>query len=638
MDGDEKSKVEGLNETLYSRTRYRDPSDTRTGVESVEQPEVGEGWQSPKLDEVLAEERVESGPSPFMKKFFVFAVLFFIATILVAGYVFFGGTNFISSKNVDIEVVGPTLASAGELVELGVTIKNGNNSDLELANLSVSYPSGSRDPADSSKTINFSKEELGAIGAGGEAVRNIRVVLIGSTGELKEIKFSVEYKVRGSNATFYKDKVYPITIGSAPLTLTVESPEQVNSGDDFVIAISVALNSTEILKNVMLRAEYPYGYSVTSATPEAFSEDNVWALGDLAPGVEKKVEITGRLVGENQDERTMRFYVGVGDNGTVSPNFKTIVLSAQNTIAIERPSVGLSISFNGESIPVYIAPAESAIAAVVKFQNNLPEKILNPVLEVRFSGAALNKSSVLAQNGAYNASSNRISWSIVNSQRLSELSPGQEGAVSFNFSALPDTISPGAERGIEIEVVLSGMRGSGEGLLTISEKRTIKVASQVSLSSRATHSLGPFDNTGPIPPKVGKETTYGIIWSAGNTRGNLTNAKIVARLGTGVKWSGVHSAASENISYDETTNTVTWELGTLSSGTGFSTATREVAFQVTLTPATAQLGTAPTLVTGIGLSGFDSLLDKTVTATNPPLTTKLSSDPAFIQGDDIVVK
>lgn len=641
MNPDEKSKVEGLNDTLYSRTRYQNPSDARSDIRPIDPPaggpDVAEGFQSPELDEILSRERVESGPNPFMKKFFTFAVLFFIATILIAGFVFFGGTNFISSKNVDIEVVGPTLAGAGEPIELGVTIKNGNNSDLELANLSIQYPSGTRDPADSSKTLTFSKEELGVIGAGDEAVRNIRFVLIGSTGELKEIKFSVEYKVRGSNATFYKDKVYPITIGSAPLTLTIDSTESVESGKDFVTTLFVTLNSTEILKNVMLRAEYPYGYSVVSANPSALFEDNVWALGDLAPGVGKSIKITGRLVGENQDERTFRFYVGVGD-GNINPNFKTVVLSSQNTVAIERPSVGLSVSFNGESAPIYMAPAESAIAAFVRFQNNLPEKLFNPTLEVRFSGAALNKPSIMAQNGgAYNPSSNRINWSIVNSQGVSELSPGQSGAVSFNFSALPDNLSTGVEREIVVELFLTGTR-AGAGPLTISETRTIKVASQVSLSSRATYSLGPFNNTGPIPPKVGEETTYGVVLSAGNTQGNLSNAKVTARLGNGVKWVGAHSIASENISYDEATNTVTWDIGTLSSGAGFSTSAREAAFQVGLTPTTAQLGTAPTLVTGIALSGLDSLSNKTVTVTNSPLTTRLSSDPAFIQGDDIVVK
>ncbi len=625
----EKSKFEKLSEALYSRTRYRDPRDERSNVEPLETPAVEERWQSPKLDEILSRERIEPKATPFMKKFFVFALLFFIAAILLAGFIFFGGTNFISSKNVDIEAVGPTFSRAGEAIELGVTIKNGNNSALETATLSIHYPSGTRDPQSTDKTLTFGREELGVIGAGDEAVRNVRFVLIGSPGEQKEIKFSVEYKVLGSNATFYKDKVYPVTIGSAPLGLNISAPEHVNSGADFTTTASISLNSTEILKNVMLRAEYPYGFTAVSALPPAVSENNVWRLGDLVPGMSKKIEILGRLTGENEDLRTFRFYVGVDD---------TVILSAQNTIAIEKPSIALSASFNGESVPVYTAPAESAIGAVVKFRNNMPEKILNPSLEARLSGEALDKNSVVAQNGGqYNKTSGHINWSILSPQGLRELLPGEGGATSFIFSALPESVVPASSREIKVELIFSGIQAGGAPL-TVAESYTVKVASQVVLSSRAGHSLGPFANTGPIPPKVGTATTYGITLAALNTQSNIADAKVTARLGQNVKWVGVHTSGDENISYDEKTNIITWELGTLAAGTGFSTPSRTAAFQVSLTPAMNQLGTAPVLVSNIALTGYDHLSDKTINITNPNLTTRISTDPAFIQGDDIVVK
>src|SRR3989344_5544573 len=163
MEGEDKSKVEQLSDTLYSRTRYKDPLDVRSAVKPRETVEVEDKWHSPELNEMLTHERVPEPLNPAMKKFFVFAVLFFIATLLVAAFVFLGGSNFISSKNVDVNVVGPTSASAGEVIELGVTIENKNNTDLEFANLSVQYPQDSRDPADSSKGLTFTKYDLGVV-------------------------------------------------------------------------------------------------------------------------------------------------------------------------------------------------------------------------------------------------------------------------------------------------------------------------------------------------------------------------------------------------------------------------------------------------------------------------------------------
>ena len=243
MDEERKDRIDKLNDTLNSRTRYQNPLDKRTPVKESESSVVGDSWQTPGLDEMLRHERVPNAVHPLMKKIFVSALLFFVAAILVAGYVFMGGSTFISSKNVDINVLGPTIASAGEVLELGVSVSNTNNADLEFANLSVQYPKGSRNPENNAQPVTYTREDLGVVEAGAEAVKNVRVVLLGVTGEVKEIKFSVEYKVKGSNATFSKDKIFEVTIGSAPISLTIESPSSVISGNTFTTLVSVTLIS-----------------------------------------------------------------------------------------------------------------------------------------------------------------------------------------------------------------------------------------------------------------------------------------------------------------------------------------------------------------------------------------------------------
>lgn len=305
---------------------------------------------------------------------------------------------------------------------------------------------------------------------------------------------------------------------------------------------------------------------------------------------------------------------------------------------IERPAVSVSVLFNGESSSTYIAPAGKNIQATVKFQNNLSEKLLNPRLEVRLTGASLDKSSIKSDAGGSVNSSGRINWSPSNLQGLSELSPGEGGQVTFSFASLPDSTLSGPSQDIGIQLILTGTPVGSLQALTINESRLVKVASQITLASRTVYSLGPFVNSGPIPPKAVATTTYSVIWSVGNTQGDIVQARVSARLGANVKWVGSKSFVAEEISYDEGTNMVTWDLGTLSSEAGFSTPAREVAFQVALTPATSQIGTTPTLVTNIAFSGTDNGTSRVLNLSNPPLTTRMPTDPAFIQGDDIVVK
>jgi len=640
MDEEGKSKVEELNEKLNSRTRYHDPSDVRSPVRATESPEVGEDWQTPELDEMLKHERTAPVINPFMKRIFTFAVLFFIATVAIGAYIFFAGNTFISSKNVDISVLGPTSVSAGKILDLGLTVSNKNNADLESANISIQYPQGARD-ATSSQSLTFNKEDIGPIKAGGEDVRDIRFILIGSAGEVKEIKFTVEYKVKGSNATFYKEKIYEITIGNSPLTLSVQSPSSITSGETFDTTVTLTLNSADIIKGVMLRAEYPYGYSVLSSKPDPITDKNVWSLGDMSPGDKKTITIKGRLVGEDTEERTFRFYAGVSDANTQNPNFQNVIVSFQNTVAIAKPSISLTTTFNQDSSTSYTAPVGQSVNTAIRFKNNMTDKLLNPKLEVKLSGQGLDRSSVSVQNsGLYNGSLSNVSWDLSNNSGNRELSPGDSGQVSFSFASPTNLTQSSSPQEVVLDITLTGipLGGSSNNPITVKERRVVKISSEVNLSSKMLHSIGAFFNEGPIPPRVGESTTYTAVLNVGNTRSNIKNAKLTARLGQGVTWVGASSFVSENIEYDEASNSVTWDLGTLVSGAGFSSPAREVSFQLSFKPTTIQIGTAPVLVSNINLSGIDSLSNQVVSVTNPSLTTKLSSDPAFIQGDDIVVK
>ncbi len=637
---EEKSSFDKLSEKLYSRTRYKNPVDSRTRLESNEGPNINEKWQGPNLDEMMKHEQEEPVTHPIIKKFFIFALVFFSVAILVAGYVFFGGAGFVSSKNVDISVLGPTMVSAGEVFELGVTVKNKNNADLDLANLSIQYPQGARDPADTSKTINYTQDKLGEVKAGRESVQNIKAAFFGSPGEVKQIKFSVEYKVKGSNATFYKDKIYEVAIGESPLTFSVNSPTTINSGENFNTTIEVSLNSDEILKGVMVRAEYPYGYAVTSATPKAISGDNVWSLGDLNPGEKKTIVLKGQLIGENSEERTSRFFVGIADGGD-NPNFKTIISSTQNTITIARPSINLGVTFNGESGNPFITSAGDSVNVSIRFENNLSDKLLNPKIEARITGVALNKFSIFAQTGGfYDSGNNKVVWNLVNGGGAPELAPGDDGRVFFSFSSIENPpISPNAKE-IALEVVLSGTpintpRGQP---IVVTEKRTIKISSEINLSSEVLYSRGAFTNSGPIPPKADTETTYTINLRTVNTQAEVSGSVVTAKLGSNVSWLGASESSSETVIYDETNNIITWDIGTLASGTGSSKPERMASFQVALKPSISQIGIAPTLVSNIVLTGVDTFTSREITVYNPALTTKLSNDPVFVQGDEYVVK
>lgn len=635
---DNKSSVERLKDTLYSRTNYTPPEDERSPVTAATDPDTPEKWDSPDLDEMIQERRREEARPSKMKKFFLISTLFFLGALVLAIYVFVVGGNFVSTKNVDIKITGPAVIEAGQPLTISATVENNNNTELQNSSLSIQYPEGTRQADDPTLPLTRDRVELGGIRAGAEDTQTFRSVLFGQKGEVKVLKLYLEYKIEGSNVTFYKEKTFEIAIGDTPLAIGIERPSHITSGEEFTMRVIVASNSSDVLRGVVIRGEYPYGYTLAQANPEAVDRNNVWSIGDLAPGDKKTITLTGTIAGVDEEERTFRFYAGLSNSESPSA-LRDALVSTTETIRIERPSIGLSVSMNGNTSGDYIAPAGSAVTAVIRYQNNSTEKLTNVRISTILSGASLDKTSIRPLNGGfYDSGSGLVTWQAPNTIELGSLDPGTSGSVSLTFASFQN-LPTGRSQQIDLTATITG-RLSGiasEGDLKTVVTKSVKISSTVNFSGKALYSRGPFQNTGPLPPKANATTTYTVVWNLGNTQNEVSNGKVVAHLGPNVSFIQSSTGADEVI-YDPALNTVTWNVGTLASGTGFGTPLREAVFQVALRPSIAQIGTAPSLVSGISFTGTDVFTGVPVNATHPNITTRLSSDSRFTQGDEVVVK
>lgn len=628
-----------MGEKLYSRTKYNDPADTREAINAVEEESAPNDWDSPKIDDLLAQNREERDHHPFIRKMFYISLIFSVCAALAAALIYFNGDNFISTKNLDIQIDGPVSVAAGDVADLEITIINKNNAPLDRLNLNIVYPDGTRNALNATENQADIKEKLEEIGPGEKITRNEKAIFLGKEGEVREIKVLVDYGVKGSNATFTKEKVFEITISGASVSVSVKKPDKVNSGEEFVTTVTVTSNSKEKLENVILRAEYPYGFGFRSSNPTSLDKDkSAWTLGTLAPSEKKTVTLKGTLLGEDGEERTFRYFVGVSEGqGT---KIDTNLFSQSTSVAIERPTIDLNIKLNGESNLEYVAPAGKSILTTISFKNNLTETLTNPVIEVRLSGAALDRNNITVQNGGfYNSSNNSIVWNQANSGNIQSLLPGDTGTVAFEFASL-ETLGVGsANQKIDLTLTLSGRPQNLNTDAKVSLSRSVKIASEVSLSAKSLYSRGPFENKGPIPPQPEKETTYTITLNVSNTRNDIENVKVTGQLGGNVQWA--ESVSPENdsgLSYDEGTRTVTWSIGKLLSGSGFSSPGKEASFKVSLIPSLGQVGGVPVLLSNVTLTGSDSFTVSDLRITVPSVTTKISTDPKYVQGDEIVVK
>ncbi|MCC7004539.1 hypothetical protein IT397_01330, partial [Candidatus Nomurabacteria bacterium] len=543
--------------------------------------------------------------------------------------------------NVDILVAGPVQVGGGEILSLDVSVQNNNKTGLELVNLFVEYPDGTKSSLDMKTDLKRQTETLGDIPVYGYVKKNIKAVLYGEEGSKKQIKVSVDYRISGSNAVFEKDKIFDIEISSSPVSVIIDGPAEIQSGKDFVFKIGVTSNSNNLLKNISLKADYPPGFSFGDSNPKTISGNNIWSLGDLAVGDVKSITVSGRLEGQDSEEKVFKFSVGTADEKD-SSNIGTIFTTLSQSLTIKKPFLDAKLVIGGESNDVFAVQAGQSIQTDIVWSNNLQTKVIDPEIKIKFSGNAVDKTSISSETGFYNSSLNEIVWNkTTDPANFTELSSGSNGRAGFRFStALTSSLNPIKNPEITMTISIKGNQfaepTTPQEISSVVSKK-IRVVSNAKIIPRLVYSTGPFENSGPIPPKVEKETTYTVIWAITNPTNDISNAKVTSSLPSYVKWNNIVSPNLENITYDEANNIITWNVGSVAAKTGYTLPKREAAFQVTLTPTINQVGSSPNITNETTLEAVDSFAGASVKDVKNALGIRLNE--SFInQANDKVVE
>jgi len=563
-----------------------------------------------------------------MKKILIGSAAFFGIALVIASFVIFKGFNIFSADNVDIVISGPVSVAGGEEASFTVRITNNNDQQIEAANLFVVYPEGAYTAIDSGDPISRVKYELDSIAPNTTINEQVPVVLFGAENSEKEIKVSVEFRFSGSSATLEKTETYVVTITSSPVDISLDILKEATANQELEITANIKSNAEGVLEDVLLVIEYPFGFTFIEASPQPLYGSDTWDIGDITPGEERSIKITGIIEGQHDEKKVFRLQIGKRNNGT-GEAISTIYNSILEPVVVKRPFLALDVILNKESSPEYVGKEGRAIRGDIVWKSNLSTKILDAKVVVELSGAVLDKSKVsVPGNAFYQSFDNTILWDSKNTEEFKIVEPGQTGNLTFSISSLQleGFINP------EVSIVVNaeGNRISDTNVpeeIKASVSRVIKFESDLSVVPRVVYYVGPFTNTGPLTPRVEQETTYTIIWTATNSSNNISSGQVRTTLPPNVKWLGSSSPEGENITYNDASGEVLWSLGEVASGVGETLPVREVAFQVVLLPSLSQKGALPRLTSQTIIIGEDTFTGTTLTETKKSLNTSLSTDP-----------
>ncbi len=242
------------------------------------------------------------------------AIFFLMAAILASTYIFFG-RNTISGNNITLEARGPFAIGGGEKFDFTISLTNQNVVPIEQATLIIEYPAGTQSPTEEGKDLFRERKSLDHVGSGEVINIPASAVVFGEENEEKEVRVTIEYRIEGSNATFYRDAPpLKFKISSSPVTMTVEAVNTITSGQEGEFKVTLASNSPTPLEGLLLKAEYPGGFSFTSSDPKPVAGENAWRIATLKPEEKRTITIKGLMSGKNPEKRIFKFSAGVAND------------------------------------------------------------------------------------------------------------------------------------------------------------------------------------------------------------------------------------------------------------------------------------------------------------------------------------
>ncbi len=644
MNQEEKSRIDEIRGSLYSRNSPDIRTKRKSRLFSPNEPvDINTDWEHPKeiYEQIELNKRYKDSSMSFFTKLFIFSIIIFILALGAGAYLLFKGSNIVSANNIEISINGPVSVAGGEPVSFDVQVTNKNNIKLETVDLAIDFPAGTVDVDDTTKELKSIRELIPDIEPGSQGAKNIKAIVYGEENSKKEIRVTVEYRVKGSSAVFQKQKIFDLLVSSSPLNLSVSSFTEVNSGQEFEFTLTMNSNSKETIKNLLISASYPFGFSFTSSSIKPLADNNVWKIGDIPPGGKKTLKIKGKLDGQDDEMRVFRFNTGA-QSVKNDKQIGTEYVSAIQEISIKKPFISVGVSMDGESeLQEYVGKFDTPIQVEITYFNNLDTAIINGEVHAKLSGNAFDKVSVVPGQGLYVSANNEIVWNPITTSDLRNIGAGESGRVSF--SVIPRNngtqTKPLSNPEINLSVSVQGKRNSENNVpesIVSSANRKIKVSSDIALSGQVVRSTGPFENTGPIPPKAEQTTTYTVVWTVDNTSNAVSGAEVRSSLPSYVKWVGSINPSDEDISYNKVDGQIVWRLGGLNNTSSRESRRRQVSFQVSLTPSITQVNQIPIIVNDATLTAQDDFTNQPLNSSLTALSTRFSTDPAFREGDEII--
>lgn len=568
-------------------------------------------------------------------------LLILIASVL-AGCLILGGGGYIlyrllkkdfKQQQVQLKIEVSPAVNLNEEVTLAIPYANNNPVGLKDAHLTINLPPNfaisSTAPQADTTGKSIAEWNLGDVAPQQSKVLELKGRFTGREGDSSSFKSLLTYTPNNFNSKFQNEASASTKVIGVPLSLFIDSTRTVASGYAVSYQIKVRNNGGEPFQELKVNMAYPGGFSfVNSSIPLTGDNKNVWSIPTILSNEEKVLTVEGRLDGSVGDQKDLAVSIGKDD----PDGFKEYIKKDAIT-EITTPPIVITQSVANDQTVVH---KSDQLNFTINYSNKSDRAIGQAIVKVKLNGPIFDYKSIEVEDGGWYDSNNKeVVWQGGKVPALALINSGGSGKVTFGIkiaSFIPFSLDKKSNFTSQATVSIESPEMPtpiGQNKIVNGNTLDFKLSTAASLQCTVYYSDGTIPNSGPIPPTVGKKTTYTVHWTLTNAFNDLRNVEVKTVLPYGVDWADKAFPSKTGLEYNQRTREVTWNLERIPAGAGIDKPSSSLVFQVALTPTDDDVGKSPDLIGETKFTGTDTFSQETVNLTAQHVNTTLPDDKSM---------
>lgn len=574
----------------------------------------------------------QEGLSPKAKRNLIILGVVVLVAVLVSAAAWGYGwwkKNAFHQDRVSISFEGPKEADSTQPTKYIIHYKNQNRVTLRNAEINLSYAENFQ-PTDN-VNLKFlsptaSRFFIGDIKPMSEGTVELKGIFYAPKDFPVYLRGSLLFTPSNGSEQLSMDDQIGVNITAAPVLLSIGAPKNASVGDSVVYVVDYKNLDIRQLSNVQVKIEFPAGFVMKKSEPQPSEKESIWYVGNLESNQNGKITINGQLKGEEGESKDLIVSLGhMGSDG------KFVTYSKQEFSTYMVTPV-LAIRQSLENKTDDIISAGEVLKYIVEFENTGNIGLRDAIVTAKVDGHLMDFSKIKIENGSFDGETGMITWKASDVPALSIINPKAKGQVRFslpvkeiipiesdldkNFtvSSIAKIDSPDIPTPVDSNKIIG------------SNQLELRLASKVIFDTKGFYNDSIIKNEGPIPMRIGQETTFTIHWKISTVSNDLSGVRVVSSLPSGIKWTGKTFPQGEKILYNPRSNQLVWEVGDVGAGTGIKNKAREVAFQVAVTPQVNQAGESIVLLNKSNFTAKDMFVSREIILEGAQKDTQLYED------------